>query len=156
MVHSISVTEVLEKVLLWHLGNSVKELLRGTIPLERQQLVTGWGDTHAHARDEMSEGGPSEWGVWGEECVGRGTERSRKTIRQQSFPGYLNGADSWSCSSILELTCQAKCVEIGTVFCCPLLATPVAHTVSSSKSVVFRLWLLVRDENHAQVMADEL
>lgn len=69
MVHSISVTEVLEKVLLWHLGNSVKELFRGTIPLERQQLVIGWGNTHA--RDEMSEGGPSEWGVWGEECVGR-------------------------------------------------------------------------------------
>lgn len=46
-----------------HLGNSVKELLRGTFPLERRQLVTGRGNTrarthtHTHARthtqDEM-------------------------------------------------------------------------------------------------------
>lgn len=41
------------KVFPWHQqGNSVKELLLGTIPLERQQLVimTRWGDIQTHMR----------------------------------------------------------------------------------------------------------
>lgn len=108
MVHSISVTEVLEKVLPWHLGNSVKELLRGTIPLERRQLVTGRGNTHA--QDEMSEGGPSEWGKRRRRvCLWEGD----REILLNNKAAVISWLSKWcqfvACSSILEITCQSKC-----------------------------------------------
>lgn len=157
MVHSISVTEVLEKVLLWHLGNSVKELLRGTIPLERPQLVTGRENTHADTRDEMNEGGLSEWGKTGRRvCLWEGY----REILLNNKAADISWLSKWRRFVVVFFNTKANLsVEVRENRNSLLL--PPAGNACGIRCILLKvccvwLWLLVWDEIHAQVTVDEL
>ena len=156
MVHSISVTEVLEKVLPWHLGNSVKELLGGTIPLERWDLVTGRGSTrtqthaHTHTGEKMSQGGPS------------GVRKKRDRYREiliNNKAAVISWLSKWRRFVVVFFNTRANLsVEVRETWNSLLL--PPAGNACGIHCILLRvccvwLWLLVWDEIHAQITVYE-